>query len=131
MTIDKSLLGAVRHYLMGEVTIARNAHAQMQHSGETINDNFVEGKTYATTIDNAKNKLLECCKAMKQNPVEFAHKKNYHLKPEDESFLSDLLRRAQDSDWRNPKQVDGIKSAIDKYAPYGGFKSDSNGTNKD
>ncbi|MBI2559031.1 hypothetical protein HYW20_06955 [Candidatus Woesearchaeota archaeon] len=38
--------------------------------------------------------------------------------------ILELCRKAEETDWRNPQEVDELKSIIDKYAPHSGFESD-------
>lgn len=125
MPIDKAMLGAVRHYLMGTVAVARSIHGEMQAYGRSADYPIGECRTLGDEIDTAKQKFLSDCIGMLEDPVPetYAHVKDYHLSAEDRDFLTKLFRSAEEVNWRNPKEIDRLKSDINVYAPHHGFGS--------
>ena len=124
MTIDNVMLGAVRHYLMGRVSVARLIHSEIAETGRTL-DHITSSGTLGGNIDSANQSFLHDCREMLKDPVpeQYSHTPNYHLKPEDRKFLTELGTKGEEADWRKPEEIDALRLYIDEYAPHGGFGS--------
>ena len=126
MTIDGIMLGAVRHYLMGMVATTGSIHSEIHETGRSF-DYVIskDGRTLGNDVDSAKQAFLRDCREMLKDPVpkQYAHIENYHLKPDDRSFLTELCRMAEETNWRNDEGVTKLGTYIDAYAPHSGFKS--------
>jgi len=125
MAIDEIMLGAVRHHLMGTISVVRLLHMEMAYTGRSLNFSYgLDDPTFGETITGQKKEFLQRCQGMLIDPVptDYAHIEAYHLKPTDRDFLDGLLQKAEKSDWTKPEQVEELISAIDAHAPYGGFK---------
>ena len=128
MAIDKVMLGAVRHYLMGMAAAARAIHSEIQETGHSFDYAYSENnRTLGGDIDNTRNEFLLDCGEMLRDPVpeRYAHRREYHLSHSDRSFLTKLCKIAEQANWRNPEEVAKLILAIDEYAPHGGFESGS------
>ena len=103
MTIDQAMLGAVRHYLAGNLAKVTLIHDEIEFKGKSINDQYAESKTFAEVTAEVKQLFLEHSEKMLKAPVplDYSHKENYFLNPEDESFLRELHARSKDADWKN------------------------------
>lgn len=126
MTIDRVMLSAVRHYLAGMVGVTNCIHSEIQATGSSF-DHIIskDGRTLGDDVNNAKQAFLRDCREMLKDPVptQYAHLEDYHLKPDDRSFLTDLCRMAEETNWRNDEGMTRLRTYIDAYAPHGGFKS--------
>ena len=125
MTIDNVMLGAVRHYLRGTVSVAQMIHSEIAETGRTFDYRVGDGSTLGGEIDNAKQSFLHDCREMLKDPVpeQYSHTVDYHLKPEDRHFLTELDTKGEEVDWRKPEELDTLELYIDAYAPHGGFGS--------
>ncbi|MBI2543434.1 MAG: hypothetical protein HYW24_04585 [Candidatus Aenigmarchaeota archaeon] len=124
MTIDKTMLGAIRHCLMTPLTAARAIHGEIQDTRRSF-DYAYDGHTLGEDIDEVKQTCLQVCKEMLEDPVPtiYVGIENYHLTTDDRNFLTRLHYRMEESNWRNPQMVEEIGLMINNYAPHGGFES--------
>ncbi len=123
MTIAKTMLGAVRHYLGSEIIGAQLVHNDVKRNRLSFDDVYrKDGRTFGDSLDEEKQEFLRHCKGMLRDPVpeEYAHRKLYHLRPADRRYITELLRKAEEADWRKAEEIDGLCSDIDEYAPHGG-----------
>jgi hypothetical protein len=118
MSIDRVMLGAVRHYLIGMASVAWTLHSEMTYRKCDVDYPTREGRTLGDDIDMAKEQFLKSCREMLLDPVpeEYAHIDGYHLTSADRDFLTGLLERAKMANWRVHKEVEEIRSDIDRYA---------------
>ena len=126
MTIDNVMLGAVRHYLMGTASVARMIHSEIAETGRSLDYVILkDGRTLGGDIASAKQSFLRDCKEMLKDPVpeQYSHTPNYHLRPKDRTFLTELYTKGEKADWRKPEELDALRLYIDEYAPHGGFES--------
>lgn len=119
MAIDNVMLGAVRHYLCGNLAKATLLHGEISEGSKTL-DSKIEGEqTIAEIIGKARELFLMHNAAMLNipMPLDYSHKEGYVLSSQDKDFLSEAYRRAEITDWENFEELTKLRSMIDEYAP--------------
>ncbi|MCP3682846.1 MAG: hypothetical protein GY861_09170 [bacterium] len=123
MTIDDVMLGAVRHYLRGNVAVAKVFHDTIKFRNHSLDTPTGEDSTYRIDLDVVKRIFMFNCKRMLGDPFpkQYSHQEGYELTSKDKEFLVELQKRAEEADWHNPAEVKGISEYIDEYAPHEGL----------